>query len=75
MKLFTLSLFAFPSGFSIPFKLFINPTTLVHRKCIHHYILSNHCHRETKLFYAKVPQLNRNESRVQDADASCFIKH
>jgi len=69
MKLFTLSLFAFASGFSIPSKLFINPTTLVHRKCLHHYILSNHYHRETKLFYAKVPQLKKNESKLQDADA------
>ena len=71
MKLFTLSLFAFASGFSIPSKLFINPTTLVHRKFLHHYILSNHYHRETKLFYAEVPQLHK--SKVQDADA--FMLH
>jgi hypothetical protein len=58
MKLLTFSLFVFASGFSIPSKLHIRPTTLTIPEI-----------RETKLLFAKKPLLDRNESKVECAEA------
>lgn len=71
-QLINLSLFAFTSGFSIPSTLHIRSTSTSHDDL--HRLSPNHLLRETKLFYAKTPLINRNESNVnvdvvEDADA------
>jgi hypothetical protein len=68
MKLLTCSLFAFVSGFSIPSKLYIRPTILTSREDVRSHTLLNHHLRDTKLFYAKERQPDRNESNVDYAD-------
>jgi len=70
MKLIDLTLFAFTSGFSIPSTLHTRSTSTSHDDL--HRLSSNHLFRETKLFYAKTPLINRNESNVdvvEDDDA------
>ena len=67
-----LSLFAFASGFSIPSTLYICSTSTSHSD-LRYRISSNHLLRGTKLFNAKIPLINRNESNVEVEDADTFM--
>ena len=68
----TVSLFAFASGFYIAPTHLIRSTGLTSRGDLRHRILPNHL-PDTKLSYAKAPQLHRNESKAEDDDA--FMLH